>query len=102
MMNRKALLIGLIFAFLGLLLLVFKANNIPHDTFLIVLFCGGYLPIKLMERKKKWISSRSFNLALFLTIVGLFLFIAKNDYTYSVLGFTLLSDIIFKILFKKK
>lgn len=101
-MNKNALLIGLLFAFLGLLLLVFKANDIPHRTFLIVLFCGGYLPAKFMERRKKWISNRSFNLALLLTIIGLFLFIANNDYTYSVLGFTLLSDIIFKIIFKKK
>jgi hypothetical protein len=99
---KKSLLLGLLFAFLGLLLIVLRANDVPHQMLLFVIFIGLYLPQKFMQRRKGEVSKKSAHISIALVVIGIVLLITHNTYAYPVLCFTLLSDLIFPLIFKKK
>jgi hypothetical protein len=99
---KKSLLLGLLFAFLGLLLIVLRANDVPHQMLLVVTFFGLYLPQKFLQRRKGEVSKKSAHISIALVVIGLALYVTHNTYAYSVLGFALISDLIFPLIFKKK
>lgn len=100
-MNKNALLLGLLFAISALVILVLNANNMPHRNFVIIIITAGFIPSKLMQRKKQWVSNKSAITSIILAVIGIILFVTKNTYAYSVIGFALLSDIMFQVIFKR-
>jgi hypothetical protein len=101
-MLKKPLLLGVLFAFLGLLCLVLRANDALNNEMFTALITGGYLFTKITQRKKGYVSKRSANISITITVIGLALYVTHNTYAYSVLGFALISDLIFPLIFKKK
>lgn len=99
---KKHIIPGLIFAFSGLLCLVLRSSDVNNINIIILGIAGVYLIFKIKQRQSKVISVRSSNIAIIITIIGIGLFAFNNTYAYSVLGFALISDLIFPLIFKKK